>query len=325
MRVAYVKRTPGHGFFATDHDVLTLDHNVTELWYTGRPTPRFISDCWRAARTTDAMYTIFASEHALVAGAIFKLWRRRLVVAVGGYDTADDVQHGYGLSATRRGWVPALTTRLADRLLAHSAFALAELLARWPRTAAKAEAAYLAIDLSRWPDPGESRDEAQVITVANVSRESFHRKGIDRFLSAAALDPERSYVLAGRVLPDATALLQGIASNVTLTGPVEPAELNRLLWTSGAYVQLSWHETFGMAMAEAMACGCTPIISEQAALVEVAGPWGVRAADPETTDVELISRAASLRIDRLAMRADVGRRFAPELRRQALHAALSGR
>jgi glycosyltransferase involved in cell wall biosynthesis len=322
MRVAYVKRRPGHGFFAADHEVLALDHTVTDLWYGDRPTFRFVRDCARAARQNDALYTIFASEHALVAAAVFKLWRRRVVIAVGGYDTALDSEHGYGLSATRRGWVPKLATWLADRLVAHSEFALAELVDRWPRVAAKATVAHLAVDLERWVDPGEERDEAQVLTVATVSRESFYRKGIDRFLHAAAHDPRRPYVLAGRVLPEASSLVDGITANVTLTGAVDQAELNRLCWRSGIYVQLSWHETFGMAMAEAMACGCTPVISDQAALVEVAGRWGVRALDPLTDDVKLIDLAADLSVDRAEMRADVGQRFHPDLRRAALKAAL---
>ena len=96
-----------------------------------------------------------------------------------------------------------------------------------------------------------------------------------------------------------------------------------MLWGSGAYVQLSWHETFGMAMAEAMACGCTPVISDQPALVEVAGGWAVRATDGES-DADLIARGAAAPKDRDAMRADVGQRFDPERRRAALDAALTG-
>jgi glycosyltransferase involved in cell wall biosynthesis len=323
MRIAFIKWGPGHGFFAADHEVLAQDHEVTDVRYDGRPTPRFLRECWRAARTHDAMYTIFASEHALIAGTIFKLWRRRVVIAVGGYDTADDRLHGYGLSARRRGWVPSLVTRTADRLVAHSEFALAELLARWPRVAGKAVASYLAVDLERWPDPREPRDDTQVVTVATVSRESYRRKGIDRFVRAARHDPGRAYVLAGRVLPEAAELLADPPPNLRLTGPMELEELNRLLWGSGAYVQLSWHETFGMAMAEAMACGCTPVISEQPALVEVAGRWAVRATDGES-DADLIARGAAAPLDRAAMRAEVGRRFDPAQRRAALNAALAG-
>lgn len=322
MRVTYVKRPPGHGFFSADHEVLSRDHEVTELFYPGRPTPSFVRACWRAAGQSDALYTIFASEHALVAGLIFRARRRRVVIAVGGYDTANDRIHCYGLGATHRGWVPALATRLAHRLIAHSPFALEELLEGNPRLAPKAAAAYLAVDLERWPDPAVTRDVRQVTTIATVSRESFYRKGIDRFLAAARQDPDRPYVLAGSVLPDATALVHDqLAPNVRLTGPLPLAELNRLLWSTGAYVQLSWHETFGMAMAEAMACGCTPVVSDQPALVDVAGSWSVRPGAAEADDA-LIARGAAAEIDRIAMRADVGRRFDPELRRTALLAAL---
>jgi glycosyltransferase involved in cell wall biosynthesis len=322
MRVAYVKRPPGHGFFAADHDVLALDHEVVELWYPDRPSLGFLRSCWRAARTTDAMYTIFASEHALVAASIFRLWRRRVVIAVGGYDTAADTAHRYGLAAQRRGWVPALVTRMAHRLVAHSEFALAELLARRPEAAAKASVAHLAVDLARWPDPGVDRDADQLVTVATVSRESFYRKGIDRFLAAAAVDPAHRYVLAGRVLPSAAALVADATPNVVLAGSLDLPALNRLLWGSGTYVQLSWHETFGLAMAEAMACGCVPVIADQPALVEVAGRWAVVPASSDESDVDLLRRGVAAELDRGEMRAETGARFAPARRRRALDAAL---
>jgi glycosyltransferase involved in cell wall biosynthesis len=169
-----------------------------------------------------------------------------------------------------------------------------------------------------------ARDVRLALTVATVSRASFSRKGIDRFLDAARADPGRPYVLAGRVLADAEDLVADHPTNVTLTGPMQPEKLNELYWSAGIYMQLSWHETFAMAVAEAMVCGCVPVIARQPALLEVAGSWAV-VTDGVAGDTDAIRKAEDARIDRDAMRADVASRYAVDLRRAALNRALVGR
>lgn len=49
------------------------------------------------------------------------------------------------------------------------------------------------------------------------------------------------------------------------------------------YVQVSMHEGFGVALAEAMACECAPIVTREGSLPEVVGDTGVfvPANDPE--------------------------------------------
>jgi len=50
-------------------------------------------------------------------------------------------------------------------------------------------------------------------------------------------------------------------------------ELVALYTAADFYLELSWHEGFGMQLAEAMACGTTCISSGRAALQEVGGQW----------------------------------------------------
>jgi glycosyltransferase involved in cell wall biosynthesis len=49
------------------------------------------------------------------------------------------------------------------------------------------------------------------------------------------------------------------------------------------YVQLSAYESFGMALAEAMQCGCVPVVTRRGALPEVVGDagWYVPYGDPD--------------------------------------------
>jgi len=40
------------------------------------------------------------------------------------------------------------------------------------------------------------------------------------------------------------------------------------------YAQLSYHESFGVAIAEAMLCNCVPVVTKQYAIPEIVGETG---------------------------------------------------
>lgn len=322
-RIVYISRSPVLGFAALDRDLLRVSHDVIEVSYPGRPTLGFLRSMWAAAGEAESGYTYFASEHAVIAGLILRARRRKFVIAVGGYDTANDRLHRYGLAAQRRGWVPRLAIRLASGLLPHSEYAAAELASLSPRSMGKAKVAYLAIDATTWADPGVDRRQDQVVTVAKVTAESYARKGIDRFLALAALDPGRNYVLAGAVDAALLPRLEDCPPNLRITGALSHAELRTLLWSSDVYAQLSWHETFGAAVAEAMACGCVPLISDQPALIEVTSPHGIviEGGDPERALAALDARAAEA-VDRGVLRHHVEERFTTSARIASLEEAL---
>lgn len=325
--VAFVDRDPPSGFMAIDRRCLEPSFDVVRLVYPGRPTPRFVLQTLRAAWRCDAVYAFFASEHALVPALVFKALGRRFVLAPAGYDYADVPERRYGLAARGLGWLPRLLGRLADVCLPISWQTTWELLTLVPSAAPRTRLGHLAVDPDEWVDPGVERDPDLVVTVGYVDAEAWSRKGIDRFVEAARSDPARRYVLAGRIAPDVAVTLDRLApANLERPGRLEHDALRRLLWSAGVYAQLSWHETFGVAMAEAMLCGCVPVMRSSPALHEVAGPWAVTAAADET-DADAVRRAASVArgVDRAEMRADVAARFSLEARRQLLADAITGR
>ena len=60
--------------------------------------------------------------------------------------------------------------------------------------------------------------------------------------------------------------------NVTiLEGPVSYETLLKYYYRASAYCQLSIDETFGVAIAESMSCGCIPVASKIPSLEEVTG------------------------------------------------------
>ena len=123
--------------------------------------------------------------------------------------------------------------------------------------------------------------------------------------------------------PEVERRVAGLAPpNLQCPGRLGHDELRALLWSAGVYAQLSWHETFGVSMAEAMLCGCVPVIRQSLALHEVAAHWAVE-VDGED-DVDAIARAAAQArtIDRQAMYDDLADRFSLQRREEHLRRAL---
>ena len=73
--------------------------------------------------------------------------------------------------------------------------------------------------------------------------------------------------------------------NVEFRGFLSEAELIEEMRRATVYCQLSAHEGFGLALAEAMLAGATPVVTKEAAIPEVAGPVAeyVRYGDAEGT------------------------------------------
>lgn len=317
-----ISRLPRSGFLDADRRALAESCELREIEYPGFPGARFVWRVVRAAFATDGVYGFFASEHMLVPAAVFRLMRRSVVVSVGGYDVAGDRERGYGLAASRwRRWLPATVLRLADVVLPFSASAEAELLAEFPRASRKIRRLYLGIDLADWERPGPQVERSGVVTVGYVNEESWSRKGIDRFVELARRDPMTAYVLAGRVDPKVAAYIEPRPPNLEMTGYLSHEDLRELLWRSAVYAQLSWHEGFGLAVLEAMACGCTPFVTDVPALVEVAGEWAVVAsAEDRARDLagvhDALARAATT--DRTRMSQWIEARFSAAARADVL-------
>ena len=159
-----------------------------------------------------------------------------------------------------------------------------------------------------------------VLTVAHAgSHARVWHKGLDTFARAAARLPEVRFVLVGGYDPAVGAELQRLAEGrLEMPGARGPSEVARIMGEAQVYAQLSATETFGCALAEAMLCGCVPVVTDRGALPEVAGEVGYYAP---YGDVEATVRQveAALRSDRgPAARERIMRLFPLEKREQAL-------
>ena len=303
-------------FVVIDRDVLAESHDVSEYAQPG-PLPRPLT-AWRAVRGVDVVVCWFASWHAPVPLLLARLLRRPSILIVGGFDTANMPEIGYGFQQGGiRRLIARTSMRLAGRLMTNSEYSREELRRN---TGFAAEVVYHGI-----PDPFPGLPagprERMVLTVANVARLSLERKGLRPFVEAAAHLPDVQFVVAGRWLDDAAAELEALAGpNVHLTGGLSDEELDRLYTRASVYVQASRHEGFGMTVAEAMLAGCIPVVTAAGALPEVVGDTGVVVESPEPAEIAAgVNEALGLPEEARARARDrVLDRFPLEVRRRGL-------
>jgi glycosyltransferase involved in cell wall biosynthesis len=122
--------------------------------------------------------------------------------------------------------------------------------------------------------------------VNTVSASTIGIKRLDTFLRASVYLPDVKFILVGEISDGSINSLKRMAgSNVKFTGYLNHGALLPYFHKAKVYCQLSAHESFGVALAEAMSCGCVPVVTRKYSLPEIVGDTGfyVPYNDPEAT------------------------------------------
>lgn len=151
------------------------------------------------------------------------------------------------------------------------------------------------LDLSGSKSPFLPKDRKKVITVSTISSWYIRRKGLDFFVRSARFLPDFDFYIIGKY-DDSIKILQKTApENVHFTG-YEPSEkLEEHYLSAKIYCQFSISESFGYALAEAMAHECVPVLFRGTALPEVAGDTGfyIDTFSPERAAEKIIKASGS--------------------------------
>jgi glycosyltransferase involved in cell wall biosynthesis len=278
-------------FVQVDRDLLAEGYAVTERHEPGllRLRPLAIR---REVANHDMVFGWFASWHSVVPVLCARRLGKPSVVVVGGYDTANVPDAGYG---SQRGGIRKVVSRAvmraATHLVTNSQSAKQEAVVNAGADPNRISVIYHGVD----PAPlGALTDrEPTVLTVGNVWRENFLRKGLLPFVQAAAHLPDVRFVHVGGWCDDGIEELRRIATpNVEFRGFIPDEELFRLYGRASVYVQASLHEGFGLSVAEAMSAGCIPVVTRAGSLPEVVGNTGVYAESNSSSDVAAAIRQA---------------------------------
>jgi glycosyltransferase involved in cell wall biosynthesis len=319
---------PLSSFFA--HDLATLqkrfDVEVLSVFPYGRLHLDAVKSAaaWRAVLRCDAVFAWFGTCAPVIAMAA--ALRKPSLVIVGGSDVVYVPEIDYGLNPARKLQYELVLSgyRLATRILAFSRSSLNDLLSLRPALSAKSAALYLGVDTHAFRPAGHK--SPQVLSVSYISPKSIKRKGILTLLEAARRTPEISYRIGGRIQEEGAVqqILAAAPPNVTFLGSLSDPELLREMQAAKVYAQLSYHEGFGMAVAEAMACECVPVVTNRGSLPEVAGDVGfaVPVEDPEAAAVAFRAALAAGEERGQRARQRMVDLFDPAARERALYDAL---
>ena len=242
-------------FIRVDREVLAERWPV-EVWrQPGRFTNLFklLPMLWRA----DVVVGWWASWHTFWPFTLAALFRKPSLLIVGGFDTANmpEIGYGYQQGGLRRGlsrWI----MRRATKLVTNSHYSQGEIERNIGFPPERVEVVHHGVPDPYGELPPDEGRRRMALSVGFVTRDNLEIKGQRAFVEAAAELPDVEFVLAGPWKDDGVDVLRARATpNVTLTGWLEQDELDRLFREASVYVQPSHHEGFGIAVAEAMLAG----------------------------------------------------------------------
>lgn len=263
----------------------------------------------------------FATTPSLLLALIAKLFRRRIVVITGGWDSVYLPEIHWGqLRGPRQRFAFRTFVWLADAVLPFSDSARNQILATC--RAPHVRTVYPAVDTEFFQIRPGQRKRRVVTCCYQYDESKIIQKGLARLACLARRLPDLEFVVVGNAEGESARQFQAAApANMSFLPRIPSrSEYRRFLQESSVYTQLSYHEGFGISLAEAMACGCLPVVFDRYSLPEVVGSAGfvVPFADEEAAAFAILSAAEGSEEQRLAARQRVTERFDTRFRYQSL-------
>jgi len=278
--VLVVARMITDGFMRDDLRYLAAFSNPVTLEFARAPASgRVARILWaytsfvRLLRRSRARVVVFwfaSSTYTPGMSLLARLLGARVIVITGGIDAVYVSSIDWG--ALRSPWSRfafGLSMRLADVVLPFSTAAL-ETLKSYARPH-RARVLFPAIDTELFRETLLPRVSRVVTCCYEYDANNIVQKGLDVFVAAARLLPDVPFVLVGDAGDEAARRFAAAAPrNVELRPRIaNREEYAAFLATSAVYAQLSAHEGFGVSVAEAMAAGAIPVVSDRYSLPEV--------------------------------------------------------
>lgn len=211
--------------------------------------------------SADVVYIWFADFHAVIPSFLGRLFRKKVVIVIGGVDAAYRKDLNYGVKTRLLGRISlCLSTTFATNLLPVSRFTYNNLLRNASqRLRGKCKIIYNCYhDLFKCTGIIERKNN--IVTVcSSKSKVTLFIKGVDFYINLAKAMPGLTFYVVG-VGGEALAYLKSISGgNVVLLQRMPQQELKKLFCSSKVVCQFSRHEAFGVALLEGISAGCYPV------------------------------------------------------------------
>ena len=202
---------------------------------------------WNNVRKSDVVIVWFADYPALPFVILSKLFCKPIITHVGGWEVYPPNNINYGNqknfirgSATR--WILRNSTVCVCMSEAYKQI----ITSCEPKSKVRVIPGWVDIDC----DVSKLQKDNSLITALISLKFTEHLKGIPTFLKST------------------------LGLNAKVVENIPHDELISILKKTCVYCQLSYTESFGMTLLEAMSCGCIPVVSDRDAFPEVVGDCG---------------------------------------------------
>lgn len=258
-------------FVRIDEDILREHFHISVFRFKYRKGWRVVTELLRELffvirhiYATDLIYIWFADFHAIIPTVAGRLFRKKVVIVVGGYDASYRPELNYGVKTRLIGKLSAtLSLNLASRLLPVSEFTLHEMTSNFgEKLKAKSHVIYNCYNPEFNTEFQGKRDNSVITICLADSERTLKIKGVDFFLASADKMPDFKFIVVGLTGQAMISARSQSSSNVELIGKVRQQELVEILSQANVICQFSRHESFGVALLEGIASGCFPVATK---------------------------------------------------------------
>jgi glycosyltransferase involved in cell wall biosynthesis len=247
--IAFVKQE--FELLKKDHDVTTFDLSIhaSSFWQIPKYIIATLHD-WKNVYNSDTVWIWVADYPAIPFIILTKIFRKPIIVNIMGFEVyaAPDIGYGNQLDPIR-GFVSRWILRNATRCITMSEV--------YKRIANEVEPKANVVVINGWVDTkicDEILPEKHgVVTSVGTYKVVQLVKGIPIF-NAATKDMDAKVIVGNVSIPYESFIEK--------------------LKQAKVYCQLSYTDQFPLALLEAMACGCIPVVSDRGGLPEIVGDVG---------------------------------------------------
>ena len=205
-----------------------------------------------------------------------KILSKKSFIVLGGFDVAKIEKIKYGAHTSRiRSHIIKLSCKWATQLLAVSNYVLEQAVINIsPNILNKTTVVYNGVNTDFFKAKADITKESIISICGSDNMARAKLKGVYHFIDIAKKKPEYNFILVGI----GNSIMESVSSiapnNLKILGSVNQEQLKLLYTKSLITCQFSTIESFGLAVAEAMSCGCIPVVSNKGGLKEVVGNTG---------------------------------------------------
>jgi len=218
------------------------------------------------------IYLWFADYYALLPLLFAKMFHRKSVLIIGGYDAMKVHEYSYGAHNKRTSSIVVkLCCRLASKILVVSDFTFQNLKQNTGlKFDHKTEILYNGVDTQFFQYTSKIAKEKLVLTVCGYQKiSSAYIKGMDHFIELAKLMKDYKFIVIGLSGEALKFFSDKTPPNLEFIEKLPAEKLKTYYQRSMFIAQLSRVESFGMALSEGMSCECIPVTFSGTATSEI--------------------------------------------------------